>query len=105
VNKELIEKGNRRADLGKVVSAGGQMVQTEGGLIVPASSVEDKRTRRVWDWQMWKNLRRMIRFFAQEEIVMVLQCRSCQKVLRPVQKDDGYNLECDCRVREVRPGS
>ena len=103
VSKQLIDAGAKRAALGKVVSAGGAMVQTEGGLIVPASSVEDARKRRVWDWQTWKNLRRMIRFFADEEIVMVLQCRACQKILKPAQADDGYDLECDCKVREVRP--
>jgi hypothetical protein len=105
VNKDIIEKGNERAKLGQVVAAaGGAMVQTEGGLIVPASAVEETRTKRVWDWQMWKNLRRMIKFFAQEEITMVLGCAKCQAILRPVPVEDGYNLECKCKIREVRPG-
>jgi hypothetical protein len=107
VNKDLIEKGNQRAALGQVVAAaGGQMVQTEAGLVVPASAVEDTRAKRTWDWQMWKNLRRMIRFFAQEEITMVLGCAKCQAILRPIPSPEGgYNLECKCKIRQIRPNS
>jgi hypothetical protein len=107
MNKELLEQSVERGKLGQVVNAGGSMVQTEGGLIVPKSAVVDERTRRVWDWQMWKNLRRMIRFFASEEITMVLACSRCKQIMRPSQPADGaegYNLECSCKVREIRPG-
>jgi len=90
-------------NIGQVTHAGRGVVRTEGGLVVPASAVEDKRQRRVWMWQDWKNFRRVIKFFHQERIQMVLQCADCKTILVPKPAGEDYALECQCRVREIRP--
>lgn len=98
--KDAIKRGNVARD---ITPAGGDLVQTESGLVVPREAADARKKRRVWTWDSWKHFKRMMRFFIEEDVRVILQCTHCEKILVPTQVGDGFDLHCPCTIREVRP--
>ena len=93
----------------------GDLVQTESGLVVPASAVEPAEPpplkRRVMPAETAKRLRRFIKNMAAEKIAPLLACTECgaritahavNRIVEEIPVGGEIVLRCTCSLRVIR---